>query len=216
MTVRVMLVDDHPAILLGLTTLLEADPELEVVAAESLALHALATYRRVQPDVLVLDLSMPGLDGVELLQRVRAVHAEAAVLVLTSTSDPETVERLLVLGVNGYMRKDCTPAELVHAVHTVVRGDLPLDARLTRALLQRRPTTRPPEELTDRELEVLRLVAQGLANKQIAHRLGIGASTVKTHLSNAFQRIGVSDRTSAALWVRSHDAATSVDAIEYS
>lgn len=206
MTLRIMLVDDHPAILLGLTALFDADPGLSVVATEQSSSRALATYLRVRPDVLVLDLSMPGLDGLEVLRGILAEVPDAAVLVLTSTSEPERVEELLAAGAHGYMRKDCSPGELVSAVHTVANGDLPLDARLTRALLQQRAAAPArPGELTERELDVLRLVGQGLANKQIASRLGIGPSTVKSHLSNAFQRIGVADRTSAALWVRTHD-----------
>lgn len=206
MSVRIMLVDDHPAILLGLSCILDAEPDLEVVATEQSSREAPATYHRTGPDVVVLDLSMPGNDGLAVMRRIRTESPDATILVLTSCSDPETVTRVLAAGANGYMRKDCAAGELVHAVRSVALGDVPIDPRVTRALLQAPPRVTDAVQLTDRELDVLRLVAQGLANKQIAGRLGIGASTVKTHLSNAFQRIGVSDRTSAALWVRAHDA----------
>lgn len=201
---RVLLVDDHPAILTGLACILEAEADLVVVGAVQSAPEAPEAFLRTRPDVVVLDLSMPELDGSDVLVLIQQHDPGVGVLVLTSTSDPETVGRVLDAGASGYMRKDCGASELVAAVRSVARGEVPLDPRVTRALLQRPAPADSSEELTGREQDVLRLVALGLANKQIALRLGIGESTVKTHLSNAFRRIGVTDRTSAALWVRGH------------
>lgn len=202
-TTKVLLVDDHPTILMGLRCLLDAEPDLEVVGAEQNGTDALAAFVRTLPDVVLLDLSIPGDDGLSLMRRLREHDPAARVLVLTSSFDVDTVSRVMRAGADGYQLKDCPPEELVMAIRSVVRGGMPVDARVTRWLLE--PEARPASsDLTDREEEVLRLVGLGLANKQIASRLGIGESTVKTHLSSVFRRIGVVDRTSAALWATQH------------
>lgn len=202
-TASILLVDDHPAILLGLECLFAAEPDFEVVGAVQDPLDATAAFLRTEPDLVMLDLSMPGYDGEAVMRDVRALGPSCRILVLTSSVDPATVRRVVRAGADGYQLKDSPPVSLVVAARSVLRGESPIDARVTRSLLGVVEGGGVPE-LTERERDVLRLVCLGLANKQIAVRLGIGVSTVKTHLSSVFQQIGVTDRTSAALWAQSH------------
>lgn len=202
--IRVLLVDDHPAVLVGLECVLNAAPDIVVVGAERDGQHGLATFMRLRPDVVVLDLSMPGEDGLKVMDRMHAHAADTTVLVLTSSSDDETVAAALRRGAAGYVLKDSESSEVVRAVRASARGELPIDARVTRSLLREDLVPHPAFDLTERERDVLDLVRQGLANKQIATRLGISQATVKSHLGSVFRRIGVTDRTSAALWAQRH------------
>jgi DNA-binding NarL/FixJ family response regulator len=204
MTASILLVDDHPAILLGLECLFSADPDFEVVGAVQDPRTAVAAFARTLPDLVVLDLSMPGQDGEEVMRELRALQGDCRILVLTSSVDPATVHRVVQAGADGYQLKDSPSASLLEAARSVLRGESPIDARVTRSLLGVVDWGGGTTELTERERDVLRLVSLGLANKQIALRLGIGVSTVKTHLSSVFQRIGVADRTSAAMWARTY------------
>lgn len=202
-TASILLVDDHPSILLGLECVFAAEADFEVVGAVQAPSDAMAAFIRSEPDLVVLDLSMPGYDGEEVMRDLRALRPGCRILVLTSSVDPATVRRVVQGGADGYQLKDSSTASLVAAARSVLRGESPVDARVTRSLLggvERAGTL----ELTERERDVLRLVGLGMANKQIALRLGIGLSTVKTHLSSVFQQIGVADRTSAALWAKTH------------
>jgi DNA-binding NarL/FixJ family response regulator len=201
--IRVLLVDDHPTVLLGLQCVLDGASGVEVVGAERDGRSGLAAFLRSRPDVVVLDLSMPGEGGLEVMQRMLAHVPEAIILILTSSCDEETVSAALRAGAAGYVLKDTDSFGLVRAIRASACGEMPIDAKVTRSLLAA-PVVDDASGLTPRERDVLRLVRLGLANKQIASRLGIGETTVKTHLSSAFQRIGVADRTSAALWANSH------------
>jgi DNA-binding NarL/FixJ family response regulator len=154
-----------------------------------------------------MDLSMPNMDGVAATRLITADHADVEVLILTSFSDGERVLDALDAGAAGYLLKDAEPGDLIGAIRAVAGGQSPLDPRVARTLLSARRAPSPSSgaaELTEREREVLALVGLGLANKQIARRLGIQEGTVKAHLTHVFQRIGVQDRTSAALWARRH------------
>ena len=202
-TASILLVDDHPAILLGLECVFAAEPDLEVVGAVQDPGDASAVFTRTEPDLVVLDLSMPGHDGETVMHELRALKPTCRILVLTSSVEPATVQRVVRAGADGYQLKDSPSASLVEAARSVLRGESPIDARVTRSLLGGADWGETPE-LTERERDVLRLVSLGLANKQIALRLGIGVSTVKTHLSSVFHQIGVADRTSAAMWARTH------------
>lgn len=204
MTATILLVDDHPAILLGLECVFAAEPDLAVVGAVQDPRDVPAVFLRTQPDLVVLDLSMPGCDGEAVLAELRAIRPGCRILVLTSTFDPATVRRVVRAGADGFQLKDSSSASLVEAARSVLRGESPIDARVTRSLLDGADDSEGTPGLTERECDVLRLVGQGLANKQIALRLGIGVSTVKTHLSSVFQQIDVADRTSAALWAHTH------------
>lgn len=204
MTATILLVDDHPAVLLGLECIFTAEPDFEVVGAVQDAREAPHTFHRTRPDLTVLDLSMPAHDGADVMRELRALSSDCRILVLTSCVDPDTVHRVVHAGANGYQLKDSPSSTLLEAARSVLRGENPVDPRVTRALLGAQAHDNEHPELTERERDVLRLVALGLANKQIATRLGIGVSTVKTHLSSVFQSLGVADRTSAALWARNH------------
>jgi DNA-binding NarL/FixJ family response regulator len=150
-----------------------------------------------------MDISMPVLDGVAATRQLLAELPETKVLALTSFSDRQRVADVTGAGATGYLLKDCGPDELLAAVRSAAAGHSPFDPRVAGALLPNRAPS-PAEGLSSRELEVLRLAAQGMANKQIARKLGISESTVKVHLGSVFRRIGVTDRTSAALWAREH------------
>ncbi|MFL6078562.1 MAG: response regulator [Ornithinibacter sp.] len=204
--IRVLLVDDHQLVRAGVTTLLQSDPEITVVGEARNGREAVESVEGIGPDVVLMDLSMPEMDGVEATRAVLARRPTTKVLVLTSFSDRQRVKEVLAAGAIGYVLKDSEPADLVAAVHAAARGHVPIDPRVAAALLPAtggEPTgSGMADGLSPRETEVLRLVAQGLANKQIARALGITERTVKAHLGRVFREIGVLDRTSAALWAR--------------
>ncbi len=200
----VLLVDDHQMVRAGLATLLGASDDLVVVGQAADGAQAVAAAAELAPDVVLMDLSMPVLDGVEATRRIVAESPSAKVVVLTSFSDRSRVNEALAAGAIGYLLKDCEPPELLNAVRSAAAGHVPLDPRVARVLLPSAPGSRPADGLSAREVQVLRLVADGLANKQIGRALGISERTVKAHLGRVFRHIGVADRTSAALWARDH------------
>ncbi len=197
--IRVLVVDDHAMVREGLASVLAADGDIEVVAAAANGAEAVDLVRTHLPDVVVMDLSMPVMDGVAATRGVREAVPETRVLVLTSFTDRDRVRRALEAGATGYQLKDAEPADLRAAVRSVHEGFAPLDPRVAGALLPERVRD---SGLSAREREVLQLVSEGRANKQIASALGISEATVKAHLGSIFRAIGVADRTSAALWAR--------------
>lgn len=201
--IDVLVVDDHALMRAGLSGLIESAGDMRVVGLAADGAEALDLLATVAPHVVLMDLSMPGMDGVTATGRISREFPGAAVLVLTSFSDRQRVTDALDAGAVGYVLKDSEPASLMEAIRAVARGLSPLDPRVARTVLDgRRSPAAVPSELTDREQEVLALVGRGQANKQIARALGIRESTVKAHLTSVFQRIGVRDRTSAALWAQ--------------
>ena len=205
MTIRVVIVDDHAMLRAGLEQLLAGEADLEVVGKAADGAEAVALVREARPDVVLMDLQMPGVDGVEATRQIVG-EGLADVLVLTSYSDAERSVGALDAGALGYLLKDAEPGEVLRGIRAVARGESPINPRAARELLgARRTTTSAAADLTPRESEVLALVREGLANKQIARRLGISERTVKAHLTSTFQRIGVVDRTQAALWAERND-----------
>ncbi|ANH39735.1 Transcriptional regulatory protein LiaR [Nocardioides dokdonensis FR1436] len=201
--IRVVLVDDHAVIRAGLAQLLASTQDIDVVAQAGDGETAVAVVAEVRPDVVLMDLQMPVVDGVAATRRIRAEVPGVDVLVLTSFSDSERILDALDAGAVGYLLKDADPDDVLAGIRAVARGESPIHPKAARALLGARSgPTRP--QLTGREVEVLRLVRDGLANKQIARRLDISERTVKAHLTSAFARIGVVDRTQAALWAQRH------------
>jgi DNA-binding NarL/FixJ family response regulator len=200
--IRVVLAEDHVLVRAGIENLLRAGGDIEIVGVASDGLEAVALAEQHHPDVVLMDLSMPNLDGVAATRQIMHARPETRVLVLTSFSDRDRVTDAFDAGAIGYLLKDGEPEDLVKAVRAAARGEVPLDPRAARVLLERRSATRPIDDLTERERDVLVLVADGLANKLIARRLGISEKTVKTHLTRVFHCIGVSDRTQAALWAK--------------
>lgn len=205
--IRVLLVDDHAVVRAGLQQLLDTTEDIRVVATAAEGGEALDRLRETDVDVVLMDLAMPGMDGIEATRRVLEARPAATVVVLTSFSDRERITRAIDAGAVGYLLKDAEPAALVAAIRAAARGESPLDPKAARALLTARREREPLEELTEREREVLALVAAGMANKQIARRLGISEKTVKTHLTSVFRQLGVFDRTQAALWAQRHGIA---------
>jgi DNA-binding NarL/FixJ family response regulator len=202
--IRVAIVDDHELVRIGLSELLAAAEDIEVVATAAAGADALNAVAQGAPDVVLMDLSMPGVDGIEATRRIAAAHPEVRVVALTSFSDSPQVLGALDAGAIGYLLKDASPDELREAVRAAARGESPLSPKAAATVLAARSGQSAGSGLSDREREVLELVAQGLPNKLIARRLEISEKTVKAHLTSVFQQIGVSDRTQAALWARGH------------
>jgi DNA-binding NarL/FixJ family response regulator len=198
--IRVVLVDDHAVVRSGLTQLLEASGDIAVVGTAADGAEALDVVRETRPDVVLMDLQMPGVDGVSATRALAEEQPSAAVVVLTSFSDSERIVAALDAGALGYLLKDADPEDVLEGVRAVSRGESPIHPRAARQLLTARGSGPTGPQLTPREAEVLGLVRAGLANKQIARRLGISERTVKAHLTSVFQRIGVADRTQAAVW----------------
>ncbi|WP_409331017.1 response regulator [Trujillonella humicola] len=202
--IDVLLVDDHALVRAGLRGVIGSAEDMRVVAEVSDGAQALQAIATASPQVVLMDLSMPVLDGVAATREITGRHPGVAVVVLSSFSDAPRVTEALDAGAIGYVLKDTEPAVILEAIRSAARGHSPLDPRVARTLLSARREPGAVPELTEREQQVLRLVGRGLANKQIARALGIREGTVKAHLGSVFQRIGVHDRTSAALWARTN------------
>jgi DNA-binding NarL/FixJ family response regulator len=202
--IRVLIVDDHAIVRGGLAALLGTTEDLVVVGQASDGLEAVELATELDPDVVLMDLSMPGADGVKATAGVLAARPETHVLVLTSFSEQRWILEALEAGADGYLLKHSEPEVILAGIREVVAGGSPLDPKAARTLLTHRRTTAPASSspLTDREEQVLGMVRDGLPNKLIARRLGISERTVKAHLTNVFQRLGVADRTQAALWAQ--------------
>ena len=205
--VRVLVVDDHEVVRRGLQAFLDGEPDLEVVAdvgggEEALEVFAWLDSRGRRPHVVLMDLQMAPMDGIEATRRIRSRYSGAQVVALTSFTEPERLTAALESGASGYLLKDADPDEMVAAIRAAHRGELQLDAALTRPLitaLQRARSDDVRSKLTVRELEVLRLVASGKTNREIAAELVISERTARAHVSNVLRKIGVRSRTQAAL-----------------
>jgi DNA-binding NarL/FixJ family response regulator len=203
-TIRVVIADDHAIVRGGLEQLLSTADDIDLVGTAVDGEEAIAIVERERPDVVLMDLSMPVVDGVEATRRIVTALPDVRIVVLTSFGDDRHIADALQAGAIGYVLKQAGPDELLDAIRAAASGDSPLDPKAARVLLESRrigPAGRP---LSAREEQVLRLVADGLANKQIARRLSISERTVKAHLTNVFAQLGVSDRTQAALWAQQH------------
>ena len=205
MTIRVLLADDQALMRGGFRMILESEDDIEVVGEAADGLEAVEQFRRLGPEVIVMDVRMPGLDGIEATRRLAEADPGARVLILTMFDLDEYVFEALRAGASGFLLKDRPPEELVAAVRVVASGDSLLAPSVTRRLVEefsRRPRTRPaPEldELTDREREVLVLIGQGLSNVEIAGRLFLAETTVKTHVGRVLQKLRLRDRVQAVV-----------------
>ena len=200
--IRLLIADDHAIVRQGLERLFATAEDVALVGMAADGESAVRLVAAYQPDVVLMDLSMPGTDGVEATRRISAEHPDVRVVVLTSFGDESRIHDALDAGAVGYLLKHTQPDDLIEAVRSAHAGGVPLDPRAGRVLLEMRRHRPAATDLSPRESEVLLLVSQGLANKQIARRLEIRERTVKAHLTNVFQRIGVADRVQAALWAR--------------
>jgi DNA-binding NarL/FixJ family response regulator len=204
--IRVLVVDDHAVVRRGLLAFLEGESDLDVVGdaeggTEALDLLARLDAEGMRPDVVLMDLQMRPVDGIESTRMVRARYDDVEVVALTSFGEPERVQRALEAGASGYLLKDADADEVAAAIRAAYRGELQLDAAVARGLMSTLQGGTPSAAaLTPRELDVVALVGEGRANKEIARLLGIGERTARTHVSNVLHKLGLTSRTQLALW----------------
>jgi DNA-binding NarL/FixJ family response regulator len=202
--IRVLLAEDHSVVRAGLERLLATTDDIEVVAGAEDGARAVELAAEHRPDVVLMDISMPNLNGIEATKRIVAANEDVQVVVLTSFADRPQIVAALDAGAVGYLLKDAEPEEVISGVRAAARRESPFAPKVARTLIDAR-AERPEVQLSERELEVLGCVAKGLPNKLIARSLGISEKTVKAHLTRIYQQIGVTDRTQAALWARERD-----------
>ncbi|HMN27552.1 MAG TPA: response regulator transcription factor [Caldilineaceae bacterium] len=203
--IRVLIVDDHAIVREGLCTLLAEEDELEVVGEATRGNEALSLVPALQPDVVLMDLVMPEMDGVETIRRLQAIKAKSNVLVLTSFGEDQRVRDAIQAGAIGYLLKDVLKPELLRAIRAAARGEPTLHPEAQRVLMRHAATpVSLLEELTEREMDVLRLIAQGRSNKEIAGQLHLTEGTVKGYVSTILDKLQVEDRTQAALYAVKH------------
>jgi DNA-binding NarL/FixJ family response regulator len=202
--ITILLAEDNALVREGLKLLLDTIDDVEVVGAARDGAEAIALAAERAPDVVLMDLEMPNVDGIEATRGIAGSSPGTRVVVLTSFSDRERILDALDAGATGYLLKDAPPEELIRGIRAAARGEAPLDPKAASAVLTARAARRPAQELSDRQLAVLALVAEGKQNKHIARELEISEKTVKAHLTAIFQVLGVTDRTQAALWAQRH------------
>jgi DNA-binding NarL/FixJ family response regulator len=202
--IQVLIADDHGVIRDGLGRLIDGIADIELVGAAADGHEAVKLAQEVKPDVVLMDLQMPLVDGIEATRLIRSERPETAVLVLTSFSDRPRILGALEAGACGYLLKDAASDEVAAGIRAAARGESPLDPRAARTVLEARNEPDPLAALSEREREVLALLVAGLPNKLIARRLEISEKTVKSHLTRIFRELGVTDRTQAALWAERH------------
>ncbi len=204
-TIRVMLVDDHNVVRSGLATFLRAFDDLELVGEAKNGLEALRLCHQNQPDVILMDLMMPEMDGIAATRAILADYPDTRIIAMTSFEDEDLVQGVLAAGAMSYLLKNVTSDELARAIRDAVSGRSTLSPEAARVLVQAtRPTKQPPCGLTERELEVLNLVVQGQSNQQIADAMVISIATVKAHISNILSKLQVSSRAEAIAYSIKH------------
>ena len=214
--IRVFIADDHAIVRKGIRAVLEIVPDIEVVGEAENGRDAVYRVEELEPDVILMDLVMPEMDGIEAIHRIKERRPEARILVLTTFAGEDKVFPAIKAGALGYHLKDSRPEDLAQAIRQVHRGESSLHPIIARKVLEElsRPSSRPPtpDPLTQREVEVLRLVAQGLENPEIAEKLVITEATVRTHVSNITSKLHVASRTQAALYALREGIASLEDA----
>jgi DNA-binding NarL/FixJ family response regulator len=200
--IRVVIVDDHPIVRAGLVGLVESADDLEVVGTGSTGLDAISLAQAYQPDVVLMDLRMPELDGDEATARILAAVPATRVIILTTYESDDAILRAIGAGASGYLLKAAPEAELLAGIRAVAAGEVALAPSVSRVLVRQAAKPAPAVTLTPRELDVLRLVAEGLSNREIGERLHLGEATVKTHLLTAFPKLDAKTRTGAVTRAR--------------
>ncbi len=191
--IRVLCVDDHPLVRKGIASILANEPDIELVGEAGTGREAVEQFRRHHPDVTLMDLRMPDMDGIEATRAIRAEFPDAKIIALTSYDGDQDIFRALEAGIRGYLLKEMVHTEVLRAIRTVQAGRRLLPPEV----VERLPEPVPRAALTTREIEVLTLVARGLSNKEVADRLGTAGGTVKMHIQNILSKLGASDRTHA-------------------
>ncbi len=197
--IRILLADDHAVVRQGLKMFLSLDPELEVVGEAANGAEALEQVARLQPDVVLMDLKMPVMDGLTAIGRIRAAHPETEVIAVTSVLEDTSIIEAVRAGAIGYLLKDTEADELCRAIKAAAAGQVQLSPQAAERLVREVRAPDSPEQLSPRELEVLRLIARGMSNREIAQTLIISEKTVKTHASSILSKLGLASRTQAAL-----------------
>ncbi len=205
--IRVLVVDDQRLVREGLTALLDLVDDLHLVALAADGEQALALVAEHRPDVVLMDLRMPGLDGIEATRRIRRQHPDVEVVVLTTHADDDSVLAALRAGARGYLTKDAGVTEIARAVTAAHAGQTLLDPQVQAQLLSSLSDGRPRGPLTERETDVLTLIAEGMSNTEISQRLVVSEATVKTHINRIFAKIGARDRAQAVRWAYQHGVA---------
>ena len=204
--IRILIADDHAVVRHGLRALIATEPDLELVGEATDGVEAVEQTARLHPDVILMDMAMPRKTGLEAICDIKRDDPHARILVLTSFAEDEQVFPAIKAGATGYLLKDTAPRELLQAIRDVARGEVSLHPTIARKLVSelKRPPDLPPaeEQLTEREVQVLALVARGLSNKEIADQLFIGERTVRTHISNILGKLQLANRTQAALYAQ--------------
>lgn len=199
MPIKILVADDHGVLRAGLRALLNDEPDFLVVGEADSGEEALKIAKKISPDIVLMDLNMPGMGGIETARKMVKSHPQTRVLILTVHEDNELLKEAINAGASGYILKRAVESELIYAIHAVVRGDLYIHSAMTRALLLNTPEEQPDvpdsaEELTPRELEVLRLIAEGHTNRQIADLLSLSVRTVESHRSNLMEKLNLHSR----------------------
>lgn len=207
--IRVLIVDDHNVVRKGLSSLLSAEKyNIEVIGEAGDGEEAIVKANQLVPDVILMDLVMPKKSGIEAIIEIKKIQPKARILVLTSYAEDAKVSEAIKAGAYGFLLKDTSPDELVQTIYSVYANRLTLPQEIAQLLLGNKSTSneeeRPREELTQRELDVLRCISQGMANKQIAKHLSIGTTTVRSHVSSLMRKLGTENRTQLALYAREH------------
>lgn len=198
----VLIVDDHPVVRKGLELLLEIEPGLTIVGEANDANSAIQLNKQLQPHIILMDLMLPGKNGIEAIAQIKSDNPNVKVIVLTSFEDKEMILAVMDTGIDGYLLKNAEGEALLQAIRAVQKGDMPLDPRVTRYLLEFGQNANSPNglHLTERERQTLELITQGLSNKDVAYQLSITEGTVKSYVRQIFGKLGVSTRTEAAMW----------------
>ncbi len=215
--IRILIADDHAVVRRGLRALIDTEPNMEVVGEASDGVEAVDQARELQPDVILLDMVMPRKSGPEVIAEIKDQNPSVRILVLTSFAQDDQVFPAIKAGALGYLLKDSSPADLIQAIHNVHQGESSLHPSIARMLIAElsQPSSMPPsaDPLTDREVEVLKLVAQGLSNEDIARSLVISDRTVGKHVSNLLEKLHLANRTQAALYAL-REGLASLDAVD--
>jgi len=214
-TIRILIVDDHIVVRKGIKALLATEPNLEILGEAEDGLEAVAKFEELKPDVLLLDLLMPKMSGIEVIRELKGKYSDAKILVLTSFAADEQVFPAIKAGALGYLLKDSQPEELIEAIRQVHQGESSLSPSVARKVLQEvfQPGEKPlsPDPLTKREVEVLQVLAKGKSNREIGEILSITEATVRTHVSNILAKLHLASRTAAALYALKEGVASLED-----